>query len=111
VLLLVLNTKSLVSRLLLLANRSPNSIKLLSPHRPNVFDAQPPAPLGAPVGCCVLLDGPKSRSIARLMLAALVARHCENAPLILGTSRNRHVPADRGGASRSGTPRSRAARL
>jgi hypothetical protein len=37
VLVLVLNTKSLVSRLLWLANRSPNSLKLLSPHRLNVF--------------------------------------------------------------------------
>lgn len=24
---------------------------------PNVFDAQPPALLGAPVGCCVVLGG------------------------------------------------------
>ncbi len=29
--------------------------------RPNVFDAQPPAPLGAPVGCCVVLSGTTGR--------------------------------------------------
>ena len=64
VLVLVLNTKSLVSRLLLLANRSPNSTKLLSPHRPNVFAHQPPAAWGrsAAWACCAAFERRRLRN-------------------------------------------------
>jgi len=73
VLVLVLNTKSLVSRLLLLANRSPHSTKLLSPHRPNVFAAQargarsvalePWLVSARLVACCGLLGGSYSEIV------------------------------------------------